>query len=795
MSAARYEIIRQLASGGMAEVLLARRTEDDAPEELVVLKRVLPHLCTEDAFLRMFAGEARIASLLRHPNIVSVLDVGEMDALPFIAMERLDGADLLRLLQQCVVRKQSLGPAVAMAIVAGAARGLGYAHRARTKDGRALKIIHRDVSPHNVFVTRDGGVKLLDFGIAKSASAVGYTMTGQVKGKVSYMSPEQIRAQTLDSRSDLWSLGVVLWEAMAGEKLFTRDNDGATLHAILNDEVPALRCPEAPGINDLIAAVLQRDVHQRVATAEEIATGLDGLLRGMGVSTPGRIVAARVASLVPALNPQVDAARPSTRRSSQQVVTFAVGPAMAASSPPAAQSSRGERVPSRPVVAARTVQGLRRPTVALPTGRSREPVASAPDPDELPTQMHSLPPADDLDETDSTVVERLPPGGLGIAVRGGDSGATTLQVQAPPPDPADDVAEDIDPMDPTDGSGPVDLYAAADARAWGVPVEARAEVEIEAPTIPAQPNPALARVRPRGLRGPDEAPRPVPVEPAVVLSASLPPMNIPVPVPVPVPATQRGTTSPLRQATVPAPRPAPVAAPVVVLSEPTAAAPRRTEVSEPPPSVAFGALPFADFANRADTLAASELSVALRSVAPRSTLRSVRAALMAIAATLVVAGITLLVVRFATQTPVPLVVLPTPPPPARSPVLPTRPSAPGVLAVAARGIPVAVPAAPALVAPPSRPVPVAVPVAVPAARPMVVSVAGPVHALLPARRSSARATASVVHPHTHTHGSDIMQPVPLLGPSTPAAPTATPADTPPAHHPSAHSHDIFQDLP
>src|SRR5665213_1972794 len=107
----------------MAEVLLARKPHDEGPEELVVLKRVLPHLSSEEAFLRMFATEARLASVLRHPNIVAVLDVGDMDSLPYIAMERLDGADLLRLLQQCVVRRQSLGPAVAMAIIAGAARG------------------------------------------------------------------------------------------------------------------------------------------------------------------------------------------------------------------------------------------------------------------------------------------------------------------------------------------------------------------------------------------------------------------------------------------------------------------------------------------------------------------------------------------------------------------------------------------------------------------------------------------------------------------------------------------------
>ncbi|MEZ4394689.1 MAG: protein kinase, partial [Polyangiales bacterium] len=311
MTQARYEIIRQIASGGMAEVLLAHRHGPDGRAEQVVLKRVLPHLSSENAFLDMFGREARLASELHHSNIVQVLEVGELDGLPFIAMERLDGADLLRLLQQCALKRQPLGTAAALAIIAAAARGLGYAHRARGRDGRALRVIHRDVSPHNLFVTRDGGVKLLDFGIAKSAAHVGLTGTGQVKGKISYIAPEQIRAQPIDARSDLWSLGVVLWEAVAGEKLFTRDNDAATLHAVLQDPVPALRRTEAPGLDELIHAILQRDPNQRVATAEEIASYLDAILQSMRVTHPERVIAQRVAALVPETDPALDLRRPT----------------------------------------------------------------------------------------------------------------------------------------------------------------------------------------------------------------------------------------------------------------------------------------------------------------------------------------------------------------------------------------------------------------------------------------------------------------------------------------------------
>jgi len=371
MPEARYEIVRQLACGGMAEVLLARQNADDGSIKLVVLKRVLTHLAQNDGFLKMFAHEARIASQLRHPNIVQVLEVGEHEGLPVLVMERLEGADLLRLLQQCVTRRQSLGTAVSMAILAGAARGLGYAHRARSSDGRALRLIHRDISPHNVFITRDGGVKLLDFGIAKSAAHVGLTSTGQVKGKISYMSPEQIRSLPIDARSDLWSLGVVLWETLAGEKLFTRDNDAATLHAILHDPIPPLNRREAPGLDDLIARILQRDPAARIGTAEEIAAALEGMLEAMRSGPPAKLVAQRVASLVPAISPEFDLARPAAP--SQEVVTLAVGPG---GTPPA---RRAPTLAAQPVAPA-----LNRYSKQQPPARSYDDDVAV---DEEPTQM------------------------------------------------------------------------------------------------------------------------------------------------------------------------------------------------------------------------------------------------------------------------------------------------------------------------------------------------------------------------------------------------------------------------
>ncbi len=519
---ARYEIIRQVACGGMAEVLLARRTLLEGPAELVVLKRVLPHLSQNESFLRMFATEARLASQLRHPNIVSVVDVGEMDHLPFIAMERLDGADLLRLLQQCALRRQTLGAAVGLAVVSLAARGLGYAHRARSRDGRALKVIHRDVSPHNIFVTRDGQVKLLDFGIAKSQSQAGLTGTGQVKGKVSYMSPEQIRAQPIDQRSDLWSLGVVLWEAVAGEKLFSRDNDAATLHAILHDPVPRLDRVDVPGFDALVDAVLQRDPARRVRTAEEIADRIDTMLHAMGVTDVPRVLAARVSSLIPALNPALDAQRPTVSRAAE-VVTFA-------SSTPVLSMGAGApsgRLPLEP----------RPASVRPPAPRAPTPTARAA--------------SDGLDDDDDPTMTEIPTVSEGRLSSSAleDDDATSLHVM-----PADREAYGGDGK--TDVEGPTTELVVPTAVPTGIGPRRGAPGVSPAPT-PARPTPnsATPRVRADAMAASTSAAHEAPTRPRTVpppRSANAAPAPLaPAAAPTPTQSNAQGLPPPRPRAPTP----------------------------------------------------------------------------------------------------------------------------------------------------------------------------------------------------------------------------------------------------
>ena len=544
----------------MAEVLLSRRTPLEGPAELVVLKRVLPHLSQNESFLRMFATEARLASQLRHPNIVSVIDVGEMDHLPFIAMERLDGADLLRLLQQCALRRQSLGPAVGLAVVSLAARGLGYAHRARSRDGRALKVIHRDVSPHNIFVTRDGQVKLLDFGIAKSQSQVGLTGTGQVKGKVSYMSPEQIRAQPIDQRSDLWSMGVVLWEAVAGEKLFSRDNDAATLHAILHDPIPRLDRLDVPGFDDLIEVILQRDPARRIRTAEEIADHLDAILRAMGVTDVPRVLAARVSSLIPALNPALDAQRPVVDRSAE-VVTFAThsGPTPGPQSP----------APVRRSLDLRPGSSVRPPAPALALPRAapplRRPVVDDVDEDDDPTQTEiptvegrraPSPLDEDQENTTLNVVPEAPSYAAGLADVGdhdlyGGDGKTdlegpTTEHQTPMAIPAaiGPVSSARTPSPPRGAPRP--SPNSATPRVFADVVSASTSAAHEAPTRPRTVPPPR-----RATAAPPISPN-VPPRPAAASFFDSPPAAPPRPLPAAAPSPQGrpgGPASPGVQAT------------------------------------------------------------------------------------------------------------------------------------------------------------------------------------------------------------------------------------------------------
>jgi serine/threonine protein kinase/ABC-type branched-subunit amino acid transport system substrate-binding protein len=276
-----YLLFEKLAEGGMAEIFLAKQTGIAGFERNVVIKRMLPNISRQKRFVTMFLDEARLAARLAHPNIIAIFDVGHVGDSYFIAMEYLPGADLGFILQKAHERGLMLPIDVALRIVIAAAAGLHHAHELCTDGGKPLNIVHRDVSPNNIYVSFDGQVKVLDFGIAKAESRVSSTAIGTVKGKTHYIAPEQGRAAPVDRRVDVYSLGVTLYEALTVWPPFLRENVRATFEAVLKNEYrpPRLRRPEIPQLVEracMRAMSLAPD--DRHATCAELADELAGAL-------------------------------------------------------------------------------------------------------------------------------------------------------------------------------------------------------------------------------------------------------------------------------------------------------------------------------------------------------------------------------------------------------------------------------------------------------------------------------------------------------------------------------------
>lgn len=283
-----YEILRRLAAGGMAEVLLAKHTGMGGFERLVCLKRILPHLSAQEDFLKMFQDEARIAANLMHPNIAQIYDIAQEGEHTYIAMEYVRGEDLRRVYNQEVARGQTIPRHVAAQVIMGAAAGLDYAHRQADLDGQPLGIVHRDVSPQNIVVTYNGHVKIIDFGVAKAAGKLNQTRSGVLKGKYSYMSPEQASGDPVDGRTDIFALGITLYEITCGTRLFKRENELETLHAVIacNVTPPSQVVPKYD--RDLEAIVLKAlayDADNRYQTAGEMEHDLERYLLNHGHPT------------------------------------------------------------------------------------------------------------------------------------------------------------------------------------------------------------------------------------------------------------------------------------------------------------------------------------------------------------------------------------------------------------------------------------------------------------------------------------------------------------------------------
>jgi eukaryotic-like serine/threonine-protein kinase len=273
----RFEILGRIGRGGMAEILLARERSLSGATRHLVIKRVLPEIRDFSEMLHMFLDETRVVMGLSHPNLCQIYEVGEHQGAWYIAMEWVNGVTLHQLLRRALEHGQ-VDYGVLARIVGQCADALHYAHTARDAEGQLMHLVHRDVSPHNLMVAYDGRVKLLDFGIAKSNATTHHTEAGVVKGKVCYMAPEQWLAQPLDGRSDVFSLGACLHEALTGRVLFKRDHQADVMKAAIAGDVPCLR-EVAPHVPEALAAIAHRalspELADRFQSAREMSEALD----------------------------------------------------------------------------------------------------------------------------------------------------------------------------------------------------------------------------------------------------------------------------------------------------------------------------------------------------------------------------------------------------------------------------------------------------------------------------------------------------------------------------------------
>jgi serine/threonine-protein kinase len=290
----RYRLLYRFATGGMANIYVGRLRGAEGFEKLVAVKAIHEHLTDNEEFVKMFIDEARLASRITHPNVAQTLELGRVDETHFIAMEYVDGESINSLLRRT-------GPpmAVAARIVADAAAGLHAAHELKDQDGQPLGVVHRDVSPHNILVSYDGAVKVVDFGVARARGSL-HTTTGEIKGKFGYMAPEQLIApKTVDRRADIFSLGVVLHEITTRRRLIKAPTEGEQISMIMACKFP---CPSKYGpypedLERIVMRALSKDPKKRFETAHELQVALERFI----VSQGGPVLQAAVGEMMSTL--------------------------------------------------------------------------------------------------------------------------------------------------------------------------------------------------------------------------------------------------------------------------------------------------------------------------------------------------------------------------------------------------------------------------------------------------------------------------------------------------------------
>ncbi|MBN1946705.1 MAG: protein kinase [Bradymonadales bacterium] len=372
----KYSLKRKLATGGMAEIWLSEQRGPGGFAKELVIKRILPHLASDQKFVQMFLDEARLAAQLTHPNIVQIYDLGEIEGSYFIAMEYVRGRDLDNITELARARGEAVSPVMAARIVSDACGALDYAHSFRDSSGIHLRLVHRDISPQNILVSEDGVVKLVDFGVAKAATSVHKTQTGAVKGKFCYMSPEQIGGEELDGRSDLFAMGIVLYELVTGRRPFGHDSELAAITAIVHHE-PAppreLIGNLPPVLEGIILRALQKDRNKRYPTADAMQTDLEAFLSESGTVIRSKELAAYLSGMrtgkshPPAMVSHEGVAFAETLMEvTPERILHAVGPS---ATPPSRMEPTGTPPPLPPL------RQTRRPTASQPQRETPTPAA------------------------------------------------------------------------------------------------------------------------------------------------------------------------------------------------------------------------------------------------------------------------------------------------------------------------------------------------------------------------------------------------------------------------------------
>jgi eukaryotic-like serine/threonine-protein kinase len=354
-----YTLFDAIASGGMGTVYYGRATAVSGLARVVAIKRMHGDLARDPVCASMFHDELRLATRVRHPNVVATLDLARQDNEVLLVMEYVQGESLQDLIARTGLTGSRIPPAIAVSIVCGVLQGLQAAHDATNEAGQPLHIVHRDVSPENVLVGRDGIARLLDFGIARSAGRKYVTRVGEIKGKPSYLAPEQILdgGQRVDRRADIYGAAVVLWEALTGIRLFDGDSLTTTLSQVLTGDVAppsSLAGPLPHGLDDVVLRGLSRDPNARFATALEMARAL--------AAVTGTLLSFEVGEWVLATAPD-SLARQAEHVARLESVVIAPPPSAPAASRPAAVPSVAPVTPARlrpawPIVAPRTLRGL-----------------------------------------------------------------------------------------------------------------------------------------------------------------------------------------------------------------------------------------------------------------------------------------------------------------------------------------------------------------------------------------------------------------------------------------------------